>query len=53
MKINYVNSTMDEIYDYVASLYEALMDGEKEEVEKICINIQSVIRDVRRSNNER
>ena len=32
MKINYVNSTMDEIYDCVASLYEALMDGEKEEV---------------------
>ena len=52
MNVNYVNSTMEEIHDLVNTLYESLMDEEKDEVETTCIKLQSVIRDIRRSNNE-
>ena len=52
MEINYINSTINELYDYIDSLYEALMDGEKEEVESICMKLRIVISDIRKSNNE-
>jgi hypothetical protein len=52
MKINYVNSTMDELIELQTELYEALCDGTTEEVLSIIKRFKQVLTDIQKSQNE-
>jgi hypothetical protein len=49
MNVNYVNSVMDELNEYNAELYEALMDGSQEDVTIAIRKINKVLTDIRKS----
>lgn len=50
--MQYVNSTMQEINDLCAELYESLADRNDEEVKEAIKKLGKVLRDIQKSNDE-
>jgi ElaB/YqjD/DUF883 family membrane-anchored ribosome-binding protein len=50
--MQYVNSTMKELYDLCAELYEALADKNDDESKEVVKKINAVLRDIQKSKDE-
>lgn len=50
--MQYVNSTMKELYDLCAELYEALADKDEDESKEAIKKIGTVLRDIQKSKDE-
>lgn len=50
--MQYVNSTMQEINDLCAELYESLADRNDEEVKEVIKKLGRVLRDIQKSKDE-